>query len=257
VNQALRRHVIGSCTLLLLLVAVIPSCTHAPRDAVDIPTVKPTAAFPGSFPLDWYKARQFSAGSRSYSIDPKSSLLTIKVYRAGRLARYGHNHVISTRNINGRIYIDQDFAKSRIDAYIPVSDLVVDDPSLRAQAGEDFSTHLTKEAVDQTRSNMLSERVLDIENHPFLSLSASPVHSNQQQPEMMLRVTIRSKEQTLPHKPELEIGPKTLTASGEFMIRQSDFGIEPFSVMMGALRVQDELSVEYRIKAVRLPQQPD
>ena len=41
----------------------------------------------------------------------------------------------------------------------------------------------------------------------------------------------------------------TLVASGEATLRQSQFGLVPFSVMMGALQVQDEMQLQFRIVA--------
>jgi hypothetical protein len=42
-----------------------------------------------------------------------------------------------------------------------------------------------------------------------------------------------------------------LTASGEFDILQTDFGMKPFSVVLGALEVQDRLHVRFNLEAVK------
>jgi hypothetical protein len=49
----------------------------------------------------------------------------------------------------------------------------------------------------------------------------------------------------------LSLEGRQLQASGEFDILQSDFGITPFSVALGALQVQDRLHVTYRVVARR------
>jgi hypothetical protein len=41
----------------------------------------------------------------------------------------------------------------------------------------------------------------------------------------------------------------TLVLSGETALRQSDLGLTPFSAMLGALQVQDEMHVRFRIVA--------
>jgi len=41
----------------------------------------------------------------------------------------------------------------------------------------------------------------------------------------------------------------TLEASGEFPLRQSELGLTPFSAMLGALQVQDEMRVSFHIVA--------
>ena len=40
-----------------------------------------------------------------------------------------------------------------------------------------------------------------------------------------------------------------LTASGELPIKQTDLGLTPFSALLGALAVQDELRVRFRFVA--------
>jgi hypothetical protein len=41
----------------------------------------------------------------------------------------------------------------------------------------------------------------------------------------------------------------TLVACGELALRQSELGLTPFSAMLGALQVQDEMHVSFRISA--------
>jgi len=39
----------------------------------------------------------------------------------------------------------------------------------------------------------------------------------------------------------------TIIASGELALRQSELGITPYSAMLGALQVQDEMRVQFRL----------
>jgi len=41
----------------------------------------------------------------------------------------------------------------------------------------------------------------------------------------------------------------TITVSGETPLRQSDIGLTPFSALLGALQVQDEMRVRFRLVA--------
>jgi hypothetical protein len=41
-----------------------------------------------------------------------------------------------------------------------------------------------------------------------------------------------------------------VSASGSVALRQTALGLVPFSVMLGALQVQDELTVKFRLVAV-------
>jgi hypothetical protein len=44
-------------------------------------------------------------------------------------------------------------------------------------------------------------------------------------------------------------GDGSLEAAGEFPLRQSELGLMPFSAMLGALQVQDEMRVSFHIVA--------
>ena len=57
-------------------------------------------------------------------------------------------------------------------------------------------------------------------------------------------------QQTVPVT--VELSAAELAVAARFRVRQSDFGIEPFSVMGGALSVADEVDVALRILARRV-----
>jgi len=48
----------------------------------------------------------------------------------------------------------------------------------------------------------------------------------------------------------LEIDSGSLSAAGSLELRQSALGLTPYSLMLGALQVQDALTVKFKIVAV-------
>ena len=56
---------------------------------------------------------------------------------------------------------------------------------------------------------------------------------------------------------EFEISEHALHATGTLRLRQTDFGIDPFSVLGGALTVQDELALTFEVRADRVPASAD
>jgi len=62
-------------------------------------------------------------------------------------------------------------------------------------------------------------------------------------------VTVAGHASTLEVPFTLDISQGRLTASGATTIRQSSLGLTPFSVMLGGLRVQDELTLKFRLVA--------
>ncbi len=52
----------------------------------------------------------------------------------------------------------------------------------------------------------------------------------------------------------LRVTADTLRAEGSFVVKQTDFGIKPFSKALGMVKVKDEVRFELRVVAVRVPQ---
>ncbi|MDG1818408.1 MAG: hypothetical protein P8H31_01100, partial [Porticoccaceae bacterium] len=51
-----------------------------------------------------------------------------------------------------------------------------------------------------------------------------------------------------------EVNEEKIILRGEFSILQSDFGIQPFSIMNGLIKVEDKLEMNFRIVALKLNQ---
>ena len=74
----------------LTVALLVCACQH--RTAQPPPSI--TAGFPPEFPTTFYSGVPADA---LYRVDAARSALTIKVYRAGALAKLGHNHVITSK----------------------------------------------------------------------------------------------------------------------------------------------------------------
>jgi hypothetical protein len=191
------------------------------------------------------------AGSR-YAIDPTASDLHWLVYKAGTLARLGHNHTVAVGDLRGYVTKDDsNLAASKFELQFSVAALVIDDPKLRSTLGEEFASVPTADDIGGTRTNMLSDRVLDGENHPTIRvIGTGPAGGGGSQ---VLAVTVeilgRSIPLTVPTS--VNVDGDAITASGRFELNHADLGMKPFSVMMGALQVGEKLSFSYRITARR------
>jgi hypothetical protein len=206
------------------------------------PAAPPAATPPGAPDLDTTYYRDAAArGAKVYRVEPGDSLVVVRVYRGGRLARLGHDHAVSSREPRG--FIDAD--KGRGDFYLAVESLAVDDPAQRAAAG--FGSTPSESDIAGTRSNML-EKVLEAERFPFVVLRVRAVAQDALEAELSLHGVTRPVR--IPAK--IESRGERLEASGSFAINQTDFGIEPFSVFGGALAVRDRIDLSFAIRAARI-----
>jgi hypothetical protein len=190
-----------------------------------------------------------AGGTTEYLVDTASSEVNILVYSDGPLARVGHNHVMTSRSVQGHISVSRASPRVAFDLSFPVEELIVDDPPERIAAGNDFPLNLTPADRAGTRKNMLGPAVLDAQRFPFISLRSLSVSGTLQNPHFSVLVTIRNVSRETSVDAQLTLVDSRLTATGEFDIRQSDFGIEPFSVAFGALRIDDRLHVSFALVA--------
>lgn len=184
-----------------------------------------------------------------YEISPQASEIRVLVYRSGPLARLGHNHVISTRNIQGKIYRHQELRYSGMVMQLPVNGFEVDNPSLRAAAGPAFGTMPSGQDIAGTRNNMLSEQVLNFAQYPYIRLVSVNISNNTGRSSALLRITVRdiSTDVNIPFETRYE--DQRITIKGQAGISQKALGMKPFSILMGAIAVQDQLTVQFDLVA--------
>jgi polyisoprenoid-binding protein YceI len=191
------------------------------------------------------------AGER-YIVDASQSDVHWLVYKAGALARLGHNHTIAVGDLAGSVVVNAaDLAKSHFDLEFAVAELVVDDPALRSTLGADFASVPTAEDIAGTRTNLLSERVLDGEKHPQIRITGSGPAAAGSVQELALQVQLLGRTVDLKVPTEVTLQGDVLRAQGEFEINHADLGMQPFSVMVGALQVGEKLTFSYDVTARR------
>jgi polyisoprenoid-binding protein YceI len=190
-------------------------------------------------------------GATIYQIDPQASVLHIHVFRGGTFARLGHNHVMSSKSVTGRIWMRPQLSASAFELSFPVADLIVDDPQARQAAGSDFLPDIPEGDKQATRNNMLREEVLDAEHFPKVTVKSAAVAGSLAAAKITARITLKDATRDVMVPTHIAVNGDRLRASGEFEIRQTDFGMKPFTVALGSLAVQDQLRVRFNLVAVK------
>ena len=190
------------------------------------------------------------AATRRLQVDPERTVVTVIVRRAGPLAKLGHDHVITSADEAGSVWLGSTPADSSFELTLLVDRFDVDLPAARAAAGLEFAAPVPDDARAGTRHNMLRAEVLDGEHFPTITLRSSAASGVWPQPIVRVAVTLKGveREQEIPVVVERDVDG--LTARGELWLNQADFGITPFSVAGGAIRVADTLEIRFEIAAV-------
>ncbi len=189
------------------------------------------------------------ATTARWRIAPTESSVRILVYRGGTMARLGHNHVISAADLRGYVWRAPTLEDSGFEIAVPVNTLVVDDNSARAEEGEDFPLNVSEDAKAATKANMLRPTLLDGQQFPEITIRATHISGNAATPEVVARLRIKDQTREVRLPVTLTEAGSGLVVQGSFEIRQSDFGITPLSIAMGALTVQDAVKIKFRLVA--------
>jgi polyisoprenoid-binding protein YceI len=188
------------------------------------------------------------AGGRVLTLDPSASAVRIYAFRAGTAARVGHNHVLSAPRFSGLLYLPPNGAEgTRFDLEFRLDQLEIDNPDYRSKLGPAFASALNEAAIDGTREHMLGEDNMQADRFPFVRIRSLAIVG--EAPRFAARVQVelhgQSREMWVPLVVEDLAGE--VSGSGSLVLRQTDFGIQPYSVLGGLLAVQDEVVIEFRL----------
>jgi YceI-like protein len=183
----------------------------------------------------------------TYAIDPQNSELRILMYRAGPLANLGHNHVMVNRAVSGLVQVGGSISASSFSLQVPVENFVVDDSQARREEGGDFPGDIPPDAKSGTRSNMLGAAVLNAAEFPVITVSSVTLAGTPDALSAELKVSVAGHEARLSAPCTLQGDAHRMTAAGSMELRQTAIGLAPYSLLHGALQVEDAMQLKFSI----------
>ena len=219
--------------------------------ACGAPRPRPTAP---QNPVESAAKAGSTPSGRVYRVDEGQSELRVLVYRAGPLARFGHNHVMVNRSLSGTLELADTAVGSMFHLSVPAAGFVVDDAQARREEGADFPGEIPDDAKSGTLQNMLSAAVLDADEFPQITVNGVAIPDAQGSPAagaLMATVSINvaGHDSEIAAPFALQLDSHHLSATGSLELRQSALGLTPYSLMLGALQVQDAMTIKFRIVA--------
>jgi YceI-like domain len=158
---------------------------------------------------------------------------------------------------------------------IPAAGFVVDDPQARSEEGPDFPGEIPEDAKSGTLHNMLSAAVLDADEFPSITVNSVAVAGAPGEPggtpgepgatapvavapgtavlTATVAISVAGHESRLEVPFTLQTDSSRLSATGSMQVRQSSIGLTPYSLMLGALQVQDAMTIKFKFVAVPSP----
>lgn len=225
---------------MMVVAAALSACQPVPHEQVATPDVAPSRA-------DIRANTRVSADV--YHLDSAASWIRLRVYRDGPLARLGHNHVIVAEQITGTILRAASVTDSAVELSFPTAALAIDRDADRAQAGVDFASAVTPEAIAGTRANMLGPKQLAQQQYPTISLRSIAISGALPDLQIVAALKLREFDSQFVLPVHLSEASGMLIAEGEVQLSQTQLGLTPFSVLGGGLRVSDTIDASYRLVA--------
>ena len=174
-------------------------------------------------------ALPLAASAQPHQIDVHHSVLTVHVYKEGVFSAFGHDHEIAGEISAGSV----DTAAKHVEWHANAASLRVRDPNV------------SEKDRDEVQKNMVGPDVLDVEHNPeiaFKSTSAEPMGPDG----WSVRGDLTLHGQTQPVTVEVKVRDGHYT--GTARLKQTAFGIKPIKIAGGAVRVKDEVRIDFDIQ---------
>jgi len=179
------------------------------------------------------------ASERAYVVDSDQSVFRILVGRSGLFSFAGHSHEVAATGISGRIIANpEEIGRSTVVVRFPSAELRV---SGKGEPAAD---------VPKVQARLEGPDVLDVARYAEITFRSTSVEGREAGGVWNLRVagelSVRGVVRPLSLPLRVALTADAIEASGQVVLKQSDFGIQPVSVA-GVVKVKDELGCDYKI----------
>jgi len=237
---------VASAWSLACIVVGLLSCAPAPP--VSDTKSTPEQAVGDAHNLGKVYSALAASGGKTFVLRPELSTVRIYVFRAGRAAKVGHNHVLSAPRFVGFFYLPSSgTARARFDLDFRLDQLEIDNPRYRSGLGSAFDSVVSQDAIDGTRDHMLGEDNMQAERFPFVRIHSMQLSGEAPRFAANVEVELHGQKREMWIPLSVDGLPSELSVTGSFVLRQSDFGAKPYSVLGGLLAVQDEVVIEFKV----------
>ena len=172
------------------------------------------------------------AQGQSHAIDPAKSTMTVRVYKAGLLSAFGHDHEISAPLTAGSV----DVQARKVELSVSTGALRVQDAKISDKDRQSIQT------------TMLGPEVLDAANYKEIRFrSTSALAGEAGAWKVAGQLTLHGATKPV----SMDVHEKDGHYSGSCRFNITDFGIKPVKVAGGTVKVKDEVQVDFDIQTAR------
>ncbi|MFN0122204.1 MAG: YceI family protein [Blastocatellia bacterium] len=187
-------------------------------------------------------AKPVAAGGHTFTVTPAQSRITLTLTQEGMIRVRYPRHLVAVKSFSGTINAPgDDESKAVVDVQAEAKSLVNIDEKMSDFERRDFQ-------------KILHGNVLESERHPalrFRSVSITDFRTSGETQTLTLHgdLTLHGATRRVSFPVSLTRKNEQLRASGETRIRQTDFGMTPYSGALGSIKIGNEIKVSFEITA--------
>ena len=176
-----------------------------------------------------------------FLIDATASRFTVQAFATGLLSSFGHNPTIAIRDFQGEIECEPEtYDQARVRLTVRTGAMEV----LTEMKSDD------RKKLEQE----MYEKVLDVNRFPEAAFESKEVTTQKLSNDLLRahvsgELTFHGATQSHSFDARVTTMGTMLRISGDFPLKQSDYGIKPVSFAGGALRLKDELKFAFELVA--------
>jgi polyisoprenoid-binding protein YceI len=180
--------------------------------------------------------------TRIYTIDLSQSRVTATLTQEGFIARRYPTHRVEVKNFSGKIDVsEKDETQIAVEVEAETKSLINADEGMSEFERREFH-------------NVLNNSVLESDKFPkikFVSVSVSDARKSGETRAFTLNgdLTLRDATKRVSFPVTVTISKDQLRATGDAELKQTDFGITPYSGKLGMIRIGDEVKINFAIVA--------
>jgi polyisoprenoid-binding protein YceI len=176
-----------------------------------------------------------------FVVDCKASRFTVKAFASGMTSGLGHNPTIGIRDFEGEArFVPDTLDSASLTMKIRAASLTVEDEMNREDRRQ--LEHIMNNQV------LLTSRYPEVV-YRTMAARAVKLGDSLFRVELAGQLILNGVTRNQAVTSQVTVGPYTLRATGNFEIKQSDFGITPANVAGGLLTLRDELKFAFFIVA--------
>ncbi len=182
------------------------------------------------------------AGVVHYRLVPEQSKFTVQAFAEGLFSAFGHDPILDIKDFTGEAqFVPGSFESASVKITIQADSIVL--------------SNGVKEKDRLEMEQTMREQVLEIAKYPeivFVSsnISVTRLAEGRYRARVIGDLTFHGATQkNLWITSEVTVNGESLKAKGEFSLKQTDFGIKPFSAAGGTIKLKNELKFSFDIAA--------